>query len=506
MREHHLRKTRKSPRKRTVAAGLLAVTAVSPTAASALPAAPEPITVTCAPRTASQYLATSLGSVSWSAPSKSPTPCITFTGYGSSEQNIQVDDEGTLFFEPAFRNGDTGFLRSRDDGASWEFLPTKREDGKPRGRLEPHSYRDPATGRIFLQSSRVDVRHLSAELGFTQSYTDDGGETWKNSKVDLPAIDMLRYTAGKPITSKPVGYPNIMYAMAPTPISTPVGLTTELALTGPTDQQVIRSLDGGDTWTKVGVIPITPKANGCPANEWVLLSGITSDSRGHLYVSGRRCTEIGIAISKDEGVTWSFKAIPKTKVIPFRWILDPVGNPNYVLGEPKVDSADNVYMPYVDEAGKVRLTISRDHGVTWSNPIVINDPSVTKASFASLDVREPGKIGIGYYGATTGNAANAYMAVSDNALSTVPTFVSQVVNDPAKPLYPSGVTAGYIGLWIGGDLNEWIQVRFTPDGDLVAGLGADMCIELTSICRDGWDFQGTADKSRWQGVIGRLKL
>jgi hypothetical protein len=480
-----------------LAAAVAASVPVLPGSANA--AAPD----SCTPRTASKYLATSFGSIALSPPAASPEPCITYTGYGSSEPNIQVDEDGTLYFEPAFQGGDTGFLRSRDDGATWQFLPTKREDGKPNSRLQPYSYRDPQTGRLFLSTSRVDARRLNFELGFTQTYSDDGGDTWTSSKIDLPAIDMLRYTAGKPITSRTSGYPNVMYAMAPTPISTPVGLTAELALTGPDQQQVIRSLDGGKTWTKAGQIPISPTANGCAASEWILLGSINSDADGNLYVTGRRCTQVGIAVSNDEGATWKFTSIPNTKMIPFTTILDPVGNPNYVLGESKIDSAGNIYVPYVDDAGKVRLTISRDRGAHWSNPIIISDPSVTKATFASLDVSSPGKIGIGYYGATTGAGASAYMAVSNNALSLLPTFVSQVVNDPAKPLYPAGVFAGYIGMFTGGDLNEWTQVRFTPTGDLVGAFSADMCTPIITVCRDGWDYQAT-DQSRFQGIIARL--
>lgn len=60
---------------------------------------------------------------------------------------------------------------------------------------------------------------------------------------------------------------------------------------------------------------------------------------------------------------------------------------------------------------------------------------------------------------------------------------------------------GYLWMFLGGDLNEIVQVRYAPNGDLVTAFTQDMC--PLSNCRADWDFKAHA-KSKWQAVLGRL--
>ena len=465
--------------------------------------------LTCASRAAQTYAATGLGSVpvpGFVAGGLQVTPCINYTGYGTGEISLEADHTGNLFVSPAYTPGGVGVLRSTDLGSTFSLLPTTGPGGQARSREQAHSYLDPATGRLFFNTSQINPQTLNLSPGFDSSYTDNAGASWTNTAISVSAYDMLRMAAGKPVTSHLQGYPDIMYAMAPSPISTPVGLSAVLSVTGPLNQIVLRSLNGGQSWTQAGSFPISPSANGCSSSEWILMSTLAVGPDGTVYSVGRRCTQVGLAVSHDEGATWSFRSIPGTSLIPFSTILSPVADPNYVFGNAlSIDSQGNLYVVYPDAKDLVRLTVSRDGGNTWSSPVVVSAPGVGRAFDPAIDVRAPGQIGIGYYGAVTQPKYNGYLAVSDNALSAVPTFTSETVNDPAQPLQPSTVDAGYLQLFTGGDLNEWIGVKFAANGELFGAFNEDMCLSgNTSSCVSGWSYSGTGN-SRWQAVLGRLK-
>ena len=56
-------------------------------------------------------------------------------------------------------------------------------------------------------------------------------------------------------------------------------------------------------------------------------------------------------------------------------------------------------------------------------------------------------------------------------------------------------------MFLGGDLNEIVQIRYAPNGDLVTAFPQDRC-PLDS-CVSDWNFSARAN-SKWQAVLGRL--
>lgn len=491
---------------------LLRLAAVAASAGVALSAAPAATAAqTCTSRPAQTYFA----GVTNSLPAPGPvpgaavTPCITYTGVGAAESVLRTAPNGDLFYSTAFTKAGVGILRSKDLGDTWEYRNTTKAGGARRSRVQGFMDQDPTTGRLFLHTAKLDIRALNIQTGFDSTFSDDGGTTWTPTSIGIRAIDMLRYGFGKPVTSTLNGYPNIIYAMAPSPTSTPIGITTQLALGNPLQQVMIKSLDGGKTWAHAGAFSIRPTANGCPVTEWVLWSAIQVAADGTIYVAGRRCDKVGIAMSRDEGRTWTVSNVPNTRLPKFQTIFDPPSNPNYVLGDPlQIDSEGNIYLGYADANKRMRLTVSRDGGATWSEPVVISAPDVYGTYYPTITVKEPGRIGIGYLGVNGGAGANGYMAESTNALAARPTFTSQIINDPAKKLHPKGVQSGYITMFVGDDLNEWLHVRYAANGELFGAFTADMCPNgnmLNFACAEGWNYLGSADRSRWQAVVGRLK-
>ena len=103
---------------------------------------------------------------------------------------------------------------------------------------------------------------------------------------------------------------------------------------------------------------------------------------------------------------------------------------------------DNLYMTWWDENDRLPyLTVSRDHGLTWSAPLMIAPPGVQEVNFPTIDAGDPGRIVIHFPGTVVGDRGdsqrpwNLYEVVSTNALDADPLFVFAVANDPAQPVH-----------------------------------------------------------------------
>ncbi len=97
----------------------------------------------------------------------------------------------------------------------------------------------------------------------------------------------------------------------------------------------------------------------------------------------------------------------------------------------------------------------------------------------------------------------AYLAETKNALDPKPVSWWAAVNDPKTPLLPAGFDNNYTaGGTMGGDLDEIVQVKYAPNGDIWASFLTEMCPSLnTASC--SWDHAAHAN-SFWQGALGRL--
>jgi hypothetical protein len=469
----------------------------------------------CRPESpATAYSAQSAGSTTSTAAGSAPYPCFSLTGYGTSESSLGIAKDGTVFMAPAYSAAGNGVAMSHDEGATWQTLVPTFPQGGGHDRVQPFFYLDTATDRMFFATSRTGG-------GFDLSWSDDAGKTWSYELVSTDARDWIKIFAGPSASgaSPPVGYPNVLYTSAPSPISTPSGGL----LSSPDHQTVYRSLDGGATWTSVGGSSLTldptkvvtaglASDTTCPSTEWVIFGDGVVGPDGAIYIGYRMCTELAIAMSKDEGATWSSVVVPGSVLPSFTSIASPLTTQNLLASEPiAVDASGNLYAIWNDSAGLVRLSVSQDHGVTWSSggggdggsgAVVVSAPGVQTTVLSAIAVKSPGTVAIAYFGSTDGTQFNGYLAESTNALAPAPTFLSAVVNDASDPLFASGFDNNYAASLSGGDLDELVQVKYAPSGDIWASFLKEMCVKLsTSHC--SWDY-GAHANSFFQGAIGRL--
>ncbi len=358
----------------------------------------------CRPESpATAYSAGSAGSTASTAAEGAPYPCFSLTGYGTSESSLGIARDGTVFVAPAYTAKGNGVAVSQDEGATWQTLIPKFPQGGGHGRVQPFFYLDPATDRMFFAT-------MHSGAGFDLSWSDDAGKTWSYELISTDAQDWIKIFAGPSAagSSPPTGYPNVIYTSAPSPISTPTGGL----VAAPDHQTVYKSLDGGVTWTSVGGSSLTldptkvvtaglASATTCPSTEWVIFGDGVVGSDGAIYIGYRMCTELAIGMSKDDGATWSSVVVPGSVLPSFTGLASPLSTQNLLTSEPiAVDASGNLYAIWNDSAGLVRLSVSQDHGATWSSgggdggstALVVSAPGVQTTVLSAIAVKSPGTV------------------------------------------------------------------------------------------------------------------
>lgn len=423
---------------------------------------------------------------------------LTATGFGTSECSLAVAGDGTLFFAPAFSPRGNGVLRSRDGGRTFEQLLPSFPDGSHRGhgREQAFMYLEPVSERLFFHTSLMRFRPPRFSTGFFMSRSDDHGDTWTTQVVAKDARDWLKLYGGPPVFSHPSSeHGRVLYMSAPSPIS-----TRYFPLWRPTHQTVHKSLDGGVTFQRVGKLSLDPRdVPNCSRWEWVIMGNGVVAADGTVFIGLRRGPRFAVATSRDEGASWTVRDLPGASLLRFFNILQvAVVNGNYVIGEPlALDDAGNLYALWPDERDVLRMAVSRDQGETWSDPVVVSAPQVEHVRYGAITASGAGKVAIAYYGSKDGRDYDGYLAETKDALSSEPTFWGGTVNEPGAPLYMGGFNPGYLpDMFLGGDLNEFLQVKYAPNGDLFAGFCKQMKHGM-------WDHREHAD-SKLQGVLGRL--
>jgi hypothetical protein len=426
-------------------------------------------------------------------------PCFQLTGFGSAENTLSVARDGTVFVAPVFTEDGAGFLRTKNHGESFEVILPGERGGRMHHRMQPYLYMDPVTERLFYWTTANPSLRPD---GFDLSISSDLGETFRGSTMGVGSFDWLKAVAAPPVTSEPIDYPNVLYAMAPTPTSTPVPVIGP----NPEYQQVLRSLDGGATWESVGGMQLSlhGEDHDCAAEEWVIYGAGVALSDGTLYFGLRRCTRLSIAISRDEGASWTLRDLPGAQLVAYGGLASHVSSYNLLVTEPfAVDRDDNLYALWVDQDDVLRYAVSRDRAETWSTPVAVNAPEAPRAVFGSIAVREPGTIAIAYYGGD-GQAYEGYIAESTDALEARPHFASFAISEPEGPLFSGGFDIGYVsptGAIAMGDLIEIVQVKYAPNGDIWAAFVKDMCEGMSNNC--SWNAAEHA-MSYYQGAVGRV--
>jgi hypothetical protein len=410
------------------------------------------------------------------------------TGFHSAESCLSVTRDGTLFFAPAFTPNGASVLRSRNAGRSWQDCTAGQGALRKHGRPQPFLFLEPQTERLFFFTAAFGT--LPPKRGFHLSWSDDHGETWQHSHFAHDTSDWGKLYGGR---SRGRPGARVLYFSAPSPISTRV-----FPVIFPRRQSVYRSYDNGANWEAAQSISLRPGDHGLPRREWVIFGNGCVGPDGTVFLGFRQGPNFAVAVSHDDANSWHVHPVPGAELLPFRNLLQ-VGliNPNYVIGEPlTVDAAGNLYALWPDPSDRLRMSRSANHGKTWSEPLVVSAPKVRKAYYGAINAGPDHRVAIAYYGTEDGRRYHGYISETAGPTAAAPRFVGGTVNDPALPLYPRGWDTGYIDMFAGGDLNEIVQVRYSPAGSV-----------FTSFCRQerpGWP-RSARPRARLSGIVGELR-
>lgn len=404
-------------------------------------------------------------------------------GFDSAEPTLGFTSDGTAYYAAADLDGYGGpvpnqvkVIASRDDGRSWyDVSPALGPSRRHLVTLDPYVYVDEWTDRVFT----IDLTVACSLL----SFSDDGGANWTTNPLacGVPVNDHQTLFSGPPATSTPVGYDNVVYYCF-----------NDIA-----SSTCSKSLDGGITFV----------ATGAPAYEGVDVSeggsgelcgglhghGVVGDD-GTVYLPREYCAAPYVAISKDEGLTWT-----RVRVSAKTAISGP--DPSVA-----VDAKGNIYYAFVAKNFMPYVVYSRDGGESWSRPIMVGPPGIKEVNLLTIDAEAPGKIALAYMGSDNvvvtkkkGEEArrdyakatwNGYITMTVNLFDRRPLFFTGMINHPSDPLKRQRCGPGRCGR-----VFDFIDVEIAPDGTPY-GAFTDACIDLCAT--EGLSDMGDA------GLVGRL--
>jgi hypothetical protein len=381
------------------------------------------------------------------------------TGFGSWEPTIGTTKDGTIFFAARNSNVDPGIVRSRDSGLTWQRVGPDAH----RVSLDPFLWVDSATGRLF--DSDIDPTVTCPPL----SHSDDQGRTWSTHLSCFQADHQSVFGGPPPAAGpRPSGYPNVVYYCA----ISGGALAGSSTITG-----CSKSLDGGDSFMPTGDPAYGPKVTGDPNQpncDGGAGHGIV-DAKGTVYLPRLWCGPPFVAISHDEGATWTQVKVADRPQLGFSAADGAYPHESGIAA----DRAGNLYYTWVADDHHPHLAISRDGGRTWAAPLDVMPPGVNRMSAftASIDAADPGKLAAVFMGTNDPPSVplektrwNAYVVSSADALSPAPTFYGTTMNDP-----------GTNALWVGdcadlrcGNVGDFLDIVIAPDGTPWAAL-VDSC-------------------------------
>lgn len=394
---------------------------------------------------------------------RAPRPALFSLGVNAAEPTLGVTEDNDVFYTAFQTNARIDILKSADEGETWDVVsPTfAGQRNAQLLSLDPYLYVDPRTSRVFTIDLTVACSYLS--------YTDDRGESWVTNPLACgrPVNDHQTLFAGPPVTTPMPVYPSIVYYCW-----NDIGSSS-----------CSRSYDGGVTFSPTG----TPAFPGYKEGEdkggvaGQNISGVCGGLHGHgfvgddgtVYLPRGWCGEPWLAISKDEGATWTRVRVSK------------MGITGHEAGV-AADSKGNIYYTWIGGYDRrPYLAISRDGGETWSKPMMVGAPGVTESNIPGIDVGDPGKVAIVYMGSENSPGPpfepappcisvlpcrftppgyekvtwNGYLTISDDVLDENPLFYSATVNHKAEPLVRMDCGPGRCQ-----DVLDFIDVVIAPNG------------------------------------------
>jgi hypothetical protein len=383
------------------------------------------------------------------------------TGFaGAGEPNIGIAKDGTIYGTVM-----GGVVRSTDKGRKWT-------DVTPPGHvatLDPFLYLDKVTSRVYKSDLAGTCQLLS--------YSDDRGDSWSSLPAACNLSDHQSITAAPPVVSTTVGYPHVVYNCSQT-----VGYNGYSFASG-----CDRSLDGGRTFVPTGTFafadpsPYGTDANGgdsgIPGHCLGDVGPIHAGPDGTLYVPRGWCSQPWVAISHDEGLTWTRTQVAKNGMNTtlsggFGLVAPGSGQSDYQASV-MADKAGHVFFFWVALDRLPYLAISYDGGATFGAPIRVSPPEVREAWGPAIDLDANGRIGLAYMASTnspgrpwTGSYSattfTGYLGLLAKPLAAHPKVVSAPVTPVDAPLALGSCGPGRCN----NGILDFIDVALAPDGSL----------------------------------------
>jgi PKD repeat protein len=341
------------------------------------------------------------------------------------------------------------------------------------------SYPPPQTpGRIF-------ALQLAAGSS-TAAYSDNDGGTWVSFVAGGPPAGPDHETLGGGpfhapiITPPPPAYPNATYYCSQF---------------GVENASCSRSDDGGLTFGPgVPIFPPQLCAGGIHGH-------IKVSPQGTAYVPNAACAEgtgpdlgvVGVALSKDNGITWTHESIPGST-----GSADPaVGIGQNNVGKPAGQVPNTVYVGWISADGHAHAAHSPDEGTTWQDDIDISSIfGIEKAVFPTMVAGDDNRAAFAFLGTDPAfypakQVWHLYIAHTyDGGKSWI--LIDQTPNDPVQIGTICLLGTGCSG---GRNLLDFLGIDVDAEGRVLVAY-ADGCVNCSNN-------ENTTQSTDSKGVIAR---
>ena len=414
-------------------------------------------------------------SVSWNPVGRDAAePTIGITRNNSAFFAASTFDFPTATFPQ--RLAHTLVMRSTDKGSSWQpvspLLTAGIADDEavptfPPSSLDPYVYVDTLGLSSSNKAGRVFSVDLNLVCGANAIFSDNEGASWTAVPLfgcDVPVNDHQTIIAAAPPPGMAtLGYPKMLY----------ICYNQVAAAT------CVRSNNGGLNFVSTAPAFTGEDTAGSGSVCGSLTGHLVADSQGRIFLPTGNCGIPRVAISADGGLSW-------TRVIITR--NTPMSTTDFQLA---VDSADNVYALWTDGTFRLPfLSVSRDHGATWSTPLMVAPPGVHEANLPAIVAGDAGRIAMLFPGSESQNFSddtrpwNMYVVMSVNALASNPTFTWAVANDASDPVHRGACGPGRCDAADGGSMFDFLDIKLSPVDGRIWGTASDTCIADPDPTRD----------------------
>ncbi len=324
-----------------------------------------------------------------------------------TQPSCPADFSGTVMYQYGF---DALWINFDDCGSPAAATWANRSNPANSASLDPIGFVDRDTGRAFTSQ-------LNGACSFT-SFSNDDGHTWIPSEgCGPPAGPDHQTIGGGPFHAGPTdchtpAYPNAVYYCSQ-------------YLLQPGPATCAMSCDGGVTFGP-GVPAWTTQCGGIHGHVKVA-------SDGTVYVPNRNCGgKAGVAVSEDNGATWTVRVAPTTTSPLNGYLIDPS------LG---VDSSGRIYVGYQRSDGRAFIVTSGNKGVDWEHDQDVGAAlGIQNSTFPAVVGGSAGRAAYAFLGTTTAGAFSnvgfpgvwhLYIATTFDAGVTW-TTVDATPNDPVQ--------------------------------------------------------------------------